>query len=99
MGPIADGSPQNEREGLEEQLLAAIQVAYKAYREAAEEHSRIRAQYGNMFDHPDSMSGLHKAAADERIALQNYSRALKAFSNLVVPGRAPSPREDNPESN
>jgi hypothetical protein len=86
-----DGSPSpaKEREIIEQELLARIQVAEKAYRSAAATHSRIRIEYGDMLDNPDGAHALHKAAKIERMALEEYTRALSAFSDLVLHNRGP----------
>ena len=88
---MTDASPQNERENLEEELHQNMQAAYRAYCDASAEHTKIRALYENILDHPDSTSGLYRAAKNERLALNRYTRALKAFSGLVLRGERPVP--------
>ena len=86
--------PQNERERLEKQLREKLNAAEEAYYAASEEHEKIRTEFRHMLDHPDGAHAVHQAAKKERLALENYGHALKAFSDLTVHGRRPISRGD-----
>ena len=87
-------SPQNEREQLEQQLLGEMQAAWETYRGTAAEHAKIRTEFGDMLDHPDGAHAVNVAAKKERVALENYARALRAFTDLTLRGRPPIPPGD-----
>ena len=87
-------SPQNERERLEKQLLEEMNAAKKAYRAASEEYDKVRTEFRHMLNHPDGAHAVHQAAKKERLALENYGHALKAFSDLRVHGQRPISRGD-----
>ena len=87
-------SLQNERERLEQQLLGKMQVTWGSYRTASEDYRKIRSEFGDMLDHPDGAHAVNVAARKERVALENYARALKAFTDLTLRGRRPIPPGD-----
>lgn len=91
------GYPGGERERFEQQYLEKLKTAEKAYRAAAEEYKSIRAEFGDMLNHPDGASAVHNAANRECVAMENYSRALKAFMQVIVFGRLP-PSHGDPKS-
>ena len=84
-------SPQSERDRLEQQLLEEMQAAEKAYSDTVSEHRKIRTEFGDMLDHPDSVHAVNQAANKERRALEKYARALRAFTDSTVDGRRPIP--------
>lgn len=88
MGPAS--SQRDERERLEQQLLDGMKASEGAYRAAAAQHTRIRVEFGNMLDHPDTTAAVQDASHLERVALENYTRALKLFTDLVIYGRRPA---------
>ena len=83
-------APHDDEERLEQRLLEEMHNAEKAYRLAIAERKRVTAEYGAMLDHPDGAHALHQSVKNERVALENYTRALKAFSDLVVHERSPT---------
>jgi hypothetical protein len=82
-------SPREERERLEGELVKRLRAAEKVYRAARAECAQVRERYRGMLDHPDGAQALNIAAHNEEVALEEYSRALKSFTNLVVYGRLP----------
>ena len=87
-------SQQHEREQLKQQLLGGMRVTWEAYRAASEEYRKIRSEFGDMLDHPDGAHAVHEAAKKEQVALENYARALRAFTDLTLRGRPPIPPGD-----
>jgi DNA-binding NarL/FixJ family response regulator len=85
-----------QRQELELQLLARLQSAEKRYRSAAEECNAAAGQFRDMMSHPDGAAGLHNAARNERVAVQQYHAALKDFTDLVVYGRPPQSLPQEP---
>jgi tetratricopeptide (TPR) repeat protein len=73
-------------------LLEEMQSAHKAYKQAAEEHMKIREKYGNMLDHSDTTSALHQAATNERLAAQRYKQAVKAYQMSLKRQAPPRPK-------
>ena len=69
----------------EEQLLEEMRIAQKAYNETAAEHGKLRAEFANMLDNPDTVSGLKRAATNERVAAQKYKAAVKAYRKSMRP--------------
>jgi len=88
-------SSHHDRQQLELALHQRLRSAQVAYRAAAAQHLEIRTRYENMLDHPDGTHALHQAVMKEHLALQEYARALKAFSDLILHNRPPEP---GPES-
>ena len=90
MSPSLSGSPTpKDRELLEKELLEQTKTAEQAYRAASAEYAKTMAEHGHMLDDPNGASAVHRAACHERAMLQAYTRALKAFCDLVVHGRRP----------
>ena len=81
--------PNIERERLEKKLLEKMQAAERAYRAAAAEYKSIRAEFADMLDHPDGTAAVSQAALHERVAVENYRRALRAFTDFILHGRLP----------
>lgn len=79
--------PQRER--LERELMGKLRSAEEAYHAAVADHERIRDLYRDMLAHPDGSLALHKAALEERVAVQTYTAALKTFNDFVIFGRLP----------
>jgi hypothetical protein len=89
---ICDATKRAKR--FEQQLLEEMQVAEEAYRAASAEHKKIRTEFRNMLNYPDGARAVHEAAKRERVALENYARALRAFTDLTLRGRRPIPPGD-----
>jgi hypothetical protein len=70
-------------------LLEEMRAAEQAYHSATAEHTKLRNEYGNMLDGLDGSDSIQEAARHERVALENYTRALRAFTDLVVYGQHP----------
>jgi hypothetical protein len=85
MAPRSD-----ERERMEEELLAQIRAAGEVYLAAVAEYARISREYCEMLDHPDVALALHEAANREVIAFENYSAALDTLTRLILQNRRPS---------
>jgi len=58
------------------------------------DRTKIRTEVGNMLVHPNGADAEHKAAKDERVALENYARALETFTDLIIHGRRSIPPGD-----
>jgi hypothetical protein len=81
-------SQPDERQQLERQLIKEMQTAEQAYRSATAEHTNVRNERGNMLDYLDGSSdAVHKAAKNERVTLENYTRALNVVNDLILHGR------------
>jgi len=78
-----------ERKELELKLFEKLKAAEMVYRAAITESNKAREEFGQMMTHPDSAAALHNAARKERIAVEQYTAALKAFTEAVVHGRWP----------
>ena len=61
-----------------------MQATWKACLAASEEHANVEDELSNMLDHPDGAHAVHEAAKKERVALENYARALRAFTDLTL---------------
>jgi hypothetical protein len=85
---MADNHPSTrpDRERLERELLERLRAAEKNYCAAVAECDHARKRYGGM---ADNAHALGRASENERIAVEAYSRALKAFTDLVVHRRVP----------
>lgn len=81
--------PLRGRDQVEDELLDQVQAAERDYREAAWKYNEARKQYGTLLDNQDGAYGLRRAAMVERITLEKYAAALRAFADLVVRGRTP----------
>jgi hypothetical protein len=79
----------DERERMEQALLAQIRAAGEVYLTAAADYARVCREYRDMRDHPDGALALHKAATNERIAFEKYNEALEALTKLILQGRPP----------
>ena len=82
-------SQRHDHERLEQQLLQEVLAAARAYRSATAEYTKVRNEYGNMLDCVDGSHAVHNAAKQERVARENYARALMAFNEFVVHGCSP----------
>jgi hypothetical protein len=71
------------RQELERQLLAKLHSAEKLYRATSEEHRAVIEEFGGMKAHPEGAAALHRPAMNEGRALERYSAALKAYTDLV----------------
>jgi hypothetical protein len=89
------GESHHDRERLERLLLDEVRTSERAYQAARSQHDTIREEFRDMVDGMDGSYALDHATAHERTALENYRRALKAFTGLVVFHRAPA--EPKPE--
>ena len=89
MSSAPSPAPTHERERLELDLRTYIQTAEKAYRAASVVYTKTMDEHGNMLDDPDAARTLQEAVAAERISLENYTRALKAFCDLVIHNQRP----------
>jgi hypothetical protein len=87
-------SQQNERERLEQQLLAQMQATWGAYLAASEEHANIEDEFSNRLDHPDGVHAVNEASEKKRVALENHARVVRAFTDLTVRGLRPIPPGD-----
>jgi two-component system, NtrC family, C4-dicarboxylate transport response regulator DctD len=76
-----------ERERMEQELLAEIRVAGEVYLEAAEEYARISREYRETLDHSDGSFALHEAARNEQIAFEKYNEVLDSLTQLILRGR------------
>jgi hypothetical protein len=81
-------APQSdERERMEQELLAQIRAAGEAYLEAAEEYARVSREYRKTLDQSDGAVVLHKAATNEQLAFEKYNEALDALTQLILQSR------------
>jgi len=85
-------SLKDDRERFEQELLKQMRAAEKTYGRALAEHAKVRAEFGNMLDHPEC----RHTAEKESLALENYARALEAFTDLILHRRRLAPPA-NPE--
>jgi DNA-binding CsgD family transcriptional regulator len=86
---------QMERQRLEQEYMAQLHDAEKAYR-TAERHSKEVIEFTKARGwrpDADGQQALYIAQADERGALEKYIKALKVFTDLVLEGRH---RRDHP---
>ena len=84
-------SPQEDRERLEKQLRADMQAAGEVYLAAFEEYAKIKDEFSNMLDQPDGAHAVNEAFKKKEVALENYARAVRAFTDLTLRGRHPIP--------
>lgn len=89
---MASSASPSQRDLLEERLLARMKATEKVYREAAAQHASVRREYGDVLNHQDC--ALHRFAEMERAALEQYTRALRVYANLVLHDRFPGPEDD-----
>ena len=68
-------SLKNDRDRLEQELRKEMRAAEKAYGTVLVEHAKVRAEFGNMLDHPECRHAVEK----ESLAFENYARALDAL--------------------
>ena len=90
--PFSPGSPQDIEAALLEQLRAAQQqrrAAARHRRELIEELKNAR-----WVGDADTSQELNNAANAENHALEQYAKALAAFTDLILRGRLPG--KDNP---
>jgi DNA-binding response OmpR family regulator len=62
-----------------QQLTRKVHLTQNAYHEAAAEYAKVRTQYGEMLDHPDTTSAVFQAASKEGRAAQKYRAAVQAY--------------------
>jgi hypothetical protein len=86
--------PQNKPKQLEQYLLDEMQAKWVAYLAASEEHANIEDEFSNVLDYPDGAHAMHEAAKKEQVALENYTRAVRAFNDFTVRSRHPIPPGD-----
>jgi len=87
--------PQNKREQLEQYLLDEMQAKWVAYLAASEEHANIEDEFSNMLDRLDGAHAVKQAAKKEQVALEKYTRAVRAFTDFTtVRGGRPIPPGD-----
>jgi DNA-binding NarL/FixJ family response regulator len=79
-----------ERQRIEQKLLADLQDAKRLYHACMADCESARQQFGGMLDHPDGTAALHTTATRERLALQRYRAARNAYNNFVL--EQPLPR-------
>ena len=60
---------QIDDQRIERQLLEQVQTAHEAFCVASAEYRRLRAEFGEMLDHPDGSHAVRQSAARERAAL------------------------------
>ncbi|SRR5579883_906220 len=89
--------PQNERRRLEQELLRRLRAAEVEYREALAACQEVRAEFGQMSEHPDGTVALERARIRQRHAFEQYAKALRDFTDLTVYGRPPAPPPEEPD--
>lgn len=82
-------APPDDRQQLELRLWEQMQTAAREWRKAIADHESIITRYGDMFGHPDGAHARHMAAAQERLALERYACAVKAYADLLIRGNNP----------
>lgn len=69
---------------LEVVLLAEMQKAAQDYHQAVAEHQKVAEEFGALRGNPDGAFAIKAAAARERLMLEKYARAVRAYADLVV---------------
>ena len=72
-----------DRQELQEELFERVRSAATAFYAASGEHARVVAEFGDMLDHPDTTSAVHRTARLERQAIEEYNLALRALSDFL----------------
>ena len=76
---------------------AHVTAARRRYEEESREFSRLTAEFQEgLYQTPDGGAVLHLARHRESLALNEYLRALKIYTDLVLKGVLP---EEPPKSN
>jgi DNA-binding NarL/FixJ family response regulator len=95
----AASTPQHDRTQLKQELFQKIKTAETVYRAAAAEYKSTKRKLREMRAHPDAARAWYNAAGKERLAIQQYVAALRAFTDFVVYNRSPAvaiePQEPN----
>ncbi len=77
---------------MENDCIEKVRIARHEWRAAAEEYFRVRMEYERAPDGIDGSYVVPQAATKERIALEKYQRAVKAFVDVFE--YLPSPTDD-----
>src|SRR5690242_8788227 len=75
---------------LEQELLELVRRAQEAYRNAVAITNEQSKAANLSLDHPDGAHELRMAVQSERAALDTYSQALGAFTDLVLLRQKPT---------
>jgi hypothetical protein len=70
------------------ELREALKSAHEAYIRASEASKAIIKEGPSALPHPDGMQRLVNAANEERHALDEYVKALRAFNDYVNPKKS-----------